>query len=115
MQFFARFSPLRAYRDLRMFLASRERYELGFFALAVAITGFVIFAFARDSSFPTEYRRDIVYVEQWRADRTDADIRAQQKIDAPIKEKRVAEQKAAQERNRAGFKKVDDAMTRWGL
>ncbi len=115
MQFFARFSPVRAYRDLRLFLASREPYELGFLALAIAITGFVIYAFEKDSTVAPVYHRDIVYVQQWRADRTDADIRAQQKIDAPLKAKRIADEQAELEARRAQFRKVDDAMTRWGL
>jgi hypothetical protein len=115
MDFFGRMSPLRAYRDLRQFLAGRESYELVFLMAAMLITGFFIYAFARDSAVEPTYKRDIVYVEQWTADRTDAQIRAQQAIDAPIKAKLLAEQKAAQERRQAGFKKMDDAMSRWGL
>lgn len=115
MSYFGRFSPIRAYRDLRVFLGSREPHELGFLVLAMAITGFLIYAFEKDSTMAPEYRRDIVYVEQWRADRTDAEIRAQQKIDGPIKAKRVADEEAGIARRRAQFKKVDDAMNRWGL
>lgn len=115
MSYFGRMSPVRAYKDLRQFLATRERYEFGFLALAVAITGFLIFAFYRDSTIPTEYKREIVYVEQWPATRTDAQIKAQQAIDAPIKAKALAEQKAARERKQAEFKALDDRMTRWGL
>lgn len=115
MGFFSRMSPVRAYKDLRLFLATREKYEFGFLALAMAITGFLIYAFYRDSNIPTEYKRNIIYVEQWKADRSDAQIRAQQAIDGPIKAKALAEQKAAQDRRRAQFKQVDDQMTKWGL
>ncbi|MDP1028053.1 hypothetical protein Q5H91_12585 [Sphingomonas sp. KR1UV-12] len=115
MNFFGRMSPLRAYRDLRVFFAGREPYELWFLIAAMAITGFFIYAFAKDSAIEPAYKRDIVYVEQWKADRTDAQIRAQQAVDAPIKAKRLAEQKAAQEERQRGFKKLDDAMSRWGL
>jgi hypothetical protein len=115
MNFFTRMSPLRAYRDLRLFLATRERYEFGFLALALCITGFLIYAFWRDSNVPQEYRRDIVYVQQWPASRTDAEIRAQQAIDAPIKAKAIADEKAAREAKQAEFKKVDDQLTRWGF
>ncbi|RZM06209.1 MAG: hypothetical protein EOP67_75325, partial [Sphingomonas sp.] len=104
MNFFTRMSPLRAYRDLRLFLATRERYEFGFLALSLFITGFLIYGFFRDSDVPREYRRNIVYVEQWPADRTDAQIRAQQAIDAPIKAKAIADQKAAREAQQAQFK-----------
>ncbi|GGB38434.1 hypothetical protein GCM10011380_29810 [Sphingomonas metalli] len=115
MNFFGRMSPLRAYRDLRVFFAGREPYELWFLIAAMLITGFFIYAFAKDSSVEAPYKRDIVYVEQWRADRTDAEIRAQQAIDAPIKAKRLAEDKAAREKKQAEFKRMDDAMSRWGL
>ena len=42
MQFFARLSPLRAARDLRLFFHTRERYEWGFLALSVAITNWLL-------------------------------------------------------------------------
>jgi hypothetical protein len=115
MNFFSRMSPWRAYKDLRQFLASRERYELGFLALAMAVTGFLVYAFAHDSPAEPVYKRDIVYVQQWTADRTDAQIRAQQAIDAPIKAKRLAEVQAAREKQQAEFKKLDDRLSRWGL
>ena len=46
---FSRFSPVRAYRDLRLFLRGRQPYELGFLALAMLVTGFLIYAFSKDS------------------------------------------------------------------
>lgn len=115
MKFFSRFSPVRAYRDLRLFLSQRQPYELGFLALAMAITGFFIFAFMRDSYAEPEYRPNIIYVQQWRADRTDAEIIAQQKIDEPIRQKALAEQRKADEERRAGFKRLDDKLKSWGL
>jgi hypothetical protein len=96
---FSRFSPVRAYRDLRLFLRGRQPYELGFLALAMLVTGFLIY----------------VYVEQWPADRTDAQIVAQQKIDAPIKAARLAEQKKREEETRASFKRMDDKLKALGI
>jgi hypothetical protein len=61
------------------------------------------------------YKRDILYVEQWSADRSDAQIRAQQAIDGPIKAKALAEQKARQEKRQAEFKQLDDQLTKWGI
>ena len=115
MSFLRNMSPVRAYRDLRVFLASRERYELGFLFAAMLVTSFFIYAFAKDSYFEPAYKPNIIYVEQWPATRTDAEIRAQQKIDAVTKAKRLAEQKAREDEVRAGFKKMDDRMTSWGL
>ena len=115
MGFFSRFSPTRAYRDLRLFLSYRQPYELGFLALAMGITGFLIFAFLRDESIAPVYRPNITYVEQWSADRTDAQIIAQQKIDEPIRQRRLAEERRLDEERRAGFKRLDKKLERWGL
>lgn len=115
MGFFSRFSPVRAYRDLRFFLSLRQPYELGFLVLAMAITGFFVYAFAYDSSIEPVYKPNIIYVEQWRADRTDAEIIAQQKIDEPIRQKALAEQRKADEERRAAFQRVDKKLEAWGL
>lgn len=115
MGFFSRFAPLRAYRDLRFFLSQRQPYELWFLIAALMVTGFLVYAFAHDSYAEREYHPTIIYVEQWPADRTDAQIRAQQKIDAPIKARALAEQKARDAATRASFKRMDDKLTDMGL
>lgn len=115
MGFFSRFSPVRAYRDLRLFFSHRQPYELGFLALAMLVTGFLIYAFSKDSYAEREYRPNIVYVEQWPADRTDEQILAQQKVDAPIKAARIAEQKKREEETRASFKRMDDKLKAMGI
>lgn len=112
---FSRLNPVRAVRDLRLFLSQRQPYELWFLVLSVVLTMLVLAGFMHDSWSPKEYKRDIIYVEQWRSDRTDAEIRAQQAIDAPIKAKRIAEQKRREEKLRAGFKQVDDKLNSWGI
>jgi hypothetical protein len=115
MAFFARFAPGRAYRDLRMFLAQRKPYELYFLIAALAVTSGAIALFARND-IPVEYKPpEVIYVQQWRADRSEAEILAQQKIDQAKKEKEDAELKRLQDKRRADFKKVDDAMKRWGI
>lgn len=115
MAFFSRMSPVRAYKDLRLFLSTREKHEFVFLALALGVTGFLIYGFYRDSTVAPVYKRDIIYVEQWAATRSDAEIRAQQAIDGPIKAKAIAERDAALAKRRAEFKKLDDQMTAWGL
>ena len=114
MSLFRRLSPLRAYRDLRFFLAQRQPYGLGFLVLAMAITGVFIFAFMRES-VPVPYKPNIIYVQQWRLDRTDAQIIAQQKIDQAAKEKALAEQEKERKRNQAEFKRLDDKLNRLGI
>ena len=75
---------------------------------AVSITSFFIFAFIKDSHVEKPYKPDIIYVQQWRLDRTDAEIRAQQKIDE-------AELAKEQEKTRAEFQRLDDKLKRWGI
>lgn len=115
MSFLSRLSPIRAYKDLRFFLAQREPYELGFLLLAMLITGGVIAAFAGDSNIEAPYKRNIVYVEQWRADRTDAQITAQQKVDQAAREKTLAAQEAERRKTQAEFKRLDDRLKRLGI
>jgi hypothetical protein len=115
MGFFGRFSPVRAYRDLRFFLSQRQPYELGFLVLALGVTGFFIYAFMRDPALAPVYRPNIIYVEQWRADRTDAEIIAKQKIDEPIRQQQLAEEKRLDDERRAGFRRLDAKLKRWGL
>ena len=115
MRYFARFSPFRAIRDLRTFLAARHAYELYFMMAALAITGIILVMFVHDSSFAPEYRPNIIYVQQWRADRTDVEIRAQQKIDQVQRDKDDAELKRRQDKMRADFKRLDDSLSRYGI
>ncbi|MCP3735530.1 hypothetical protein M9979_11675 [Sphingomonas sp. RP10(2022)] len=115
MQFFSRFSPIRAYKDLRLFLTGRQPYELGFLALAMAITGFFVYAFMRNDIPPEPYSPNIIYFKNYAANRTDAQIKAQQALDKVDQDKRIAAQKAREEKLRSQFKQVDDAMSKWGL
>ena len=60
-------------------------------------------------------RPNIVYFQQWKLDRTDAEIIAQQKIDKPIRDAEIAAQRAREEKLRAGFKRLDDKLTDLGI
>src|SRR3546814_11438570 len=105
-------SPLRAYRDLRLFLGQRHPHQLLFGFLAIAVTGLIVAGFFHDSHIPTPYTRNIIYVEQWRADRSEAEILAQQKIDMKIKAKRMAEIEAAQTKRQAEIQRLDNQSGR---
>lgn len=115
MRYFARLSPIRAYKDLRSFLLQRQPYELVFLAAAVFVTTFFIYGFMRDSHVEQAYKPDIIYVEQYRLDRTDAEIIAQQKIDGAAKEKLLAEQRKRDAERQASFKRLDDKLKKYGF
>lgn len=115
MNFFSRMSPVTAIRDLRVFLAHRQKHELAFLALSVLITGLLIGGFVKDSRVEKVYKRDIIYVQNWRADRTDEEVRAQQAKDLPgeIARRKAFEKKQAE--RRAQFKRIDDKLESWGF
>ena len=114
-RYLSRFQFRRSWADLRLYLGTRQPHQLGFFCLAIAATAATLGAFVIDSHFEPTYHRDITYVQQWRADRTDAQIVAQQKIDGPIEARRRAAEKRELDANRAGFQKMQNALDAWHI
>lgn len=115
MTFLKFFSPVTAWRDLRFFLATRKRHELGFLALSLLVTLLILVAFVKDSHFEKPYERNIIYVEQWPITRTDDQIRAQQKIDQAKRNIEKAELEKRRKAKQAEFKRLDDKLESWGF
>ena len=115
MTFLRFFSPLRAIRDLRRYLAGRPAYEIWFLMLAMALTLVVIWAFVKDSNIPVPYKRNIIYVESWPLDRSDEQIRAQQKIDQAKKHAQQAELEKRRKQRQEEFRRVDESLKKWGI
>ncbi len=82
-------SPMAAWRDLKAFLGQQQRHKIVFGAIAIAMPCLIVFGFYVDSDIKPEAQ--IIYVENWPADRTDAQIKAQQKIDQAKRDKERAE------------------------
>ena len=110
MKMLNRIQPKGAWADLRDFLGRRRPHQFGFAALSLTLTAVTLWAFWHDSRFEKEYHRDIVYVQQWRLDRTDAEIVAQQKIDGPIDARRKAAEEAQRAKRRAEFQRIKDRL-----
>jgi hypothetical protein len=108
-------TPLRAYQDLRLFLRQRRKHEIVFLALSLAITYFIIFYMIQDSRIVRDTRPVIIYVQQWPASRTDAEIIAQQKIDVVEQIKREEAEKKRQAENQAAWKRIDDGLKKYGI
>ena len=115
MKFFRHFNIVRAINDLRVYLSQEAPHKLVFLMLSIFAFGAVLVGFTIDSHEEPVYRRNIVYVEQWPANRTDEQIIAQQKIDGPIEAKRAAEQAAREKEVQAGFKRMDDKLKKLGI
>ncbi len=79
-------SPRAAIADFRAFLRHREREHWIGAALAVLVTVIIIIEFLVDSKINTAPPPRVIYVEQWKADRTDAEIIADQKKDQAARE-----------------------------
>lgn len=94
-------SPKRAWSDLREYLAEGRRHKLLFLVLAVAATWAIVWGFLLDSKTNTMPGRQIIYIQNWSADRTEADIIARQKED-------LLKRQAAIKRKQEDFRKVAD-------
>ncbi len=115
MSFLRSLSPLRAWRDLRRFLALRKPHEIGFMVISFAVTGTILFALYKDAAIPPTYKRDVLYVESWPLSRTDREIIDRQKADLIAEKKRAAELRARQLKRQAEFKRLDDRLERLGI
>ena len=102
-------------QDLRDVLRIRHRYQFGFLPAAFAPTGLTLAGFYFDCYFERAYKREIIYVQNWRADRSLDETMAQQKIYEEARQKREGEAKAKAEKRRLEYKKVDDKLKSWGL
>jgi hypothetical protein len=96
-------SPRAAIADFRAFLRHREREHWIGAALAVLVTIIIIIEFLVDSKINTAPPPRIVYVEQWKAGRTDAEIIADQKKDQAAKE-------AARKERQRQFQKLEKQL-----
>jgi hypothetical protein len=109
-QFFSPFRPpsprrlAAGFRDLGLFLRTRERRDYVIAGLSGAITLFIVFAFWHDSRFTAEPQ--IVYVQSWRTGRPDSEIVAEQK------QERIERDKAFAQRQ-AEFQKIKKQSDRW--
>ncbi|RYY27835.1 MAG: hypothetical protein EOP62_05040 [Sphingomonadales bacterium] len=117
MDFLSRFSPFRAFRDLRAFLRSRRPHEVGFMALSIALTWTMILMFSIDTdNIKKDYvAPEIIYVQDYAENRTDAEILAQQAIDLPKEKARAKALTDAQQKRQEEFKRLDDKLKSWGL
>ena len=83
--------PRAAIADLLAFMRQRSREQVIGGMLAVLATTIIVVEFLVDSKINTAPPPTIVYAESWKADRSDGEIVAQQKIDQAKKEKAAKE------------------------
>jgi hypothetical protein len=116
MSVLRRFNPFRAVGDLRRYLAARQRHEVIFLFVSLAAVVLILSVFVAGSQVEKPYKPpDIIYVQSWRADRSDADIIAQQKIDAAKKKIQDAKEAKFEAEKRAAFKRASDTLRKFGI
>ena len=78
--------PRAAISDLFAFMRQRSREQMIGATLAVLVTMIIVIEFVVDSKINTAQPQQIVYAQSWSADRTDAEIIADQKKDQAKRE-----------------------------
>jgi hypothetical protein len=84
-------APGAAFRDLAAFMRQRSREQLIGASLALLATIIIVILFFVDSKINTAPPAQIVYAESWSANRSDAEIVAQQKKDQAARRAALAE------------------------
>jgi hypothetical protein len=95
--------PRAAFSDLRAFMRQRSREQVIGAILAVLVTLIIIIEFAVDSKINTAPPPQIVYAESWSANRSDAEIIAEQKKDQ-------AKRDAAAKEKQRQFKELEKQL-----
>jgi hypothetical protein len=95
--------PRAALRDLTAFMRQRSREQVIGASLAVLVTIIIVIIFFVDSKINTAPPPQIIYVENYGPDRTDADIVADQK-------KASEERRKAEEARRKEFQKLQEQL-----
>ncbi len=101
-------SPKALLADLRALLAQRSRHQYVAAIAAIFMPFAIITGFWIDSTRDHDPGEQIIYVKSWSADRSDAEIIADQK-------KAQAEKEARQKERQRQFQKLDEKLERIGI
>lgn len=107
--------PSAAFADLRAFLASREKHQWVFALLSLLITGYFITVFLIQSKTKEYKPPEIVWVQDYAPNRSDAEIKAQQRIDQAKRLSEQAELKKLQEAQRKESAKLQKKLSELGI
>jgi hypothetical protein len=91
-------SPRAAWSDLKAFFSGEHRHRLLFGVLAILMPVIIVIGFITDAHTNILPGRSIMYIQSWPADRSDAEIIAQQKIDQKKREAAALERQRSYQR-----------------
>lgn len=116
MAFFPRpVSPAAAWSDLCAALQGSSSHKILFAIGAVAVPSFFIAMFLLSAKDEVYRPPTIIYVENWKVGRTDAEIKAQQKVDTAKRKVLEAELEARKAKMRAVFQEIEKRNKAIGL
>jgi hypothetical protein len=101
-------APKALWADIRAFAAERSPYHWGGLAVALLMPALIIAGFWHDSAHGVQPGPQLIYVQSWPANRTDAQIKADQKRDQ-------ARRDAALKERQRQFRKLDKDLDRLGI
>jgi hypothetical protein len=107
--------PIEAAGDLGSFFRARRARDLLMIVPALGITAAIVYGLFVEYNIPKPYQRNIIYVESWPLSRTDADIRAAQRIDINTKKLALVQPKVEKVQRMLQFRKVDAWITAHGF
>jgi hypothetical protein len=100
--------PRALWADIRVFARERGSHRWIAAGVAIAMPAILVFMFFYDSAHGGDLGPQIVYVQSWPANCTDARIKADQKKDQ-------AERDAARKERQREFERLGKAMERFGI
>ena len=101
-------APKALWADMRAFAAQRSPYQWAGLAVAIAMPALLVAGFWHDSSPGIQPGPQLIYVQSWPANRTDAQIIADQKKDQALRD-------AARKERQRQFRKLDKDLERLGI
>lgn len=92
-------SPRRAFSDAAAFFRARGKHQLVAGGLAIVLPALIVAGFYADGQTNlAPPRKTLIFAESWRADRTDAEIIARQKVEAAARAEAELEKRRAYQR-----------------
>jgi hypothetical protein len=111
-----RSSPIGAAGDLGSFFSARRPGDLWMIVPALALTALIVWMLIVEyPSQPAPYKRNIIYVESWPLNRSDADIRAAQIADINNKKRALIQPKIEHNQSMLQFRRADKWLTAHGF
>ncbi len=100
-------SPRAAWRDFRDAITAPRKHKMVFAALSLAFPALIFIGMARQARVDEDWvPPTIVYVQQWPASRTLAEVRAQQAKDLPAERAAKKAREAQAEATRQAYRRL---------